>query len=72
MFHYPLFHEGQVRHGTKVLIVELSTLNIVATIQPTGEQNIVDLALHNDGGNLTLVVNWGKEWRTFNISSVVH
>ena len=72
MFHYPLFHEGQVRHGTKVLIVELSTLHILATIQPTGEKNIVDLALHNDGGDLTLVVNWGKEWRSFNISSVVH
>jgi hypothetical protein len=72
MFHYPLFQEGQVRHGTKVLIVELATLRILTTIQPAGKQNMVDLALHNDGGNLTLVANWGKEWRTFNIPAVVH
>jgi hypothetical protein len=71
MFHYPLFHEGEVPHGTKVVIVELSTLRIVATIQPPGEQHIVDLALHNDGGSLTLVANWGKEWRTFHIPIVL-
>jgi hypothetical protein len=71
MFHYPLFHEGQVPHGTKVVIVELSTLHIVETIQPTGEQNIVDLALHNDGRSLTLVAIWGKEWRSFHIPIVL-
>jgi hypothetical protein len=27
MFHYPLFHEGQVPHGTKVVIVALPTLH---------------------------------------------
>ena len=72
MFHYPLFQEGQVPHGTKVVIIELSTLDILATIQPTGKQNIADLSLHIDGSSLTLVANWGKEWRSFNIPIVVH
>jgi hypothetical protein len=72
MFHYPLFQEGQVPHGTKVVIIELSTLHILATIQPTGKQNIADLSLHIDGSSLTLVANWGKEWRSFNIPIVVH
>jgi hypothetical protein len=56
-----------VADSNQPLFVALPTLHIVETIQPTGEQNIVDLALHNDGRSLTLVAIWGKEWRSFHI-----
>jgi hypothetical protein len=67
MYHYPLFQEGQVPHGTKIVIVELPTLHIVDTIQPTDEHNLIDFALHDDGSGLTLQANWGKDWRSFHI-----
>jgi hypothetical protein len=67
MYHYPLFQEGQVPHGTKIVIVELPTLHIVDTIQPTDEHNLIDFALHNDGRGLTLQASWGKDWRSFHI-----
>jgi hypothetical protein len=67
MFHYPLFEEGQVPHGTKVVIVDLKTLRILQTIQPSKGQGIVDFSLHNDGASLTLVASWGKEWQSFQV-----
>ena len=63
MFHYPLFEEGQVPHGTKIVIVDMTTLQILQTIQPSKQESIVDFALHNDGVNLTLEANWGKDWK---------
>jgi hypothetical protein len=63
MFHYPLFEEGQVPHGTKIVIVDLATLQIRQTIQPNKQEGIVDFALHNDGANLTLAANWGNDWK---------
>lgn len=65
MSHYPLFEEGQVPHGTKLVIVEMKALQILETVQPPDRQNIVDFALHNDGRNLDVEANWGSEWRKF-------
>ncbi len=64
MSHYPLFEEGQVSHGTKLVVVELATLQILETVQPPGKENIVDFALHNDGKQLNVEANWGQEWRS--------
>ena len=63
MFHYPLFEEGEVPHGTKIVVVDMTTLQILQTIQPSKQESIVDFALHNDGVNLTLAANWGKDWQ---------
>lgn len=63
MYHLPLFEEGQVPHGTKLLIMELRSLRIVQTIQPTGKRALVDFALRHDGNTVTLIANWGKEWQ---------
>jgi hypothetical protein len=63
MFHAPLFEEGQVSHGTKIVVVDMATLQILQTIQPDKQETIVDFALHNDGMNLTLVANWGRDWK---------
>ena len=70
MFHSPLFQEGQVPHGAKLLILELPTLRILQTIQPPDEKNIVDFALHNDRRGLMLEANWGKGWKSFQIPIV--
>lgn len=70
MFHYPLFQEGQVPHGAKLVILELPTLRILQTIQPPDEKNIVAFALHNDGRRLMLEANWGKGWTSFQIPIV--
>ena len=67
MFHFPLFEEGQVPHGTKIIVVDLKTLRILQTIQPSKKEGIVDFALHNDGTALTLVANWGLEWKSFQV-----
>ena len=50
LFHYPMFQEGQVSHGTKLLIVDLARLQILKTIQPQRQQNVVDFALRHDIG----------------------
>ena len=63
MFHYPLFEEGQVPHGTKIVVVDMTTLQILQTIQPSKQERIVDFALHTDGVNLTLAANWGNDWQ---------
>ena len=65
MYHFPLFVEGQVPHGTKLLIVELRSLRIVATIQPIDKAGLVDFPVHSDGKILTVVGNWGGKWRDF-------
>jgi len=67
MFHFPIFEEGQVPHGTKIIVVDLKTLRILQTIQPSKKEGIVDFALHNDGTALTLVANWGLEWKSFQV-----
>jgi hypothetical protein len=67
MYHLPLFKEGQVPHGTKLLIIELRSLRIVQTIQPTDKRELVDFALRHDGNALTLIANWGKEWQEFRL-----
>jgi hypothetical protein len=67
MFHAPLFQEGQVSHGSKLVIAYLPSLKIVQTIQPTDDKNIVDFSLNNDGRGLTVVASWSKEWRSFQI-----
>ena len=41
LFHYPMFQEGQVSHGTKLLIVDLERLQILKTIQPPGKQSVI-------------------------------
>jgi len=67
MSHYPLLQEGQVPHGTKLVVVDLSALQIVRTIEPTDKQNVVDFALHDDGKSVMLVGNWGEEWLSFQV-----
>jgi hypothetical protein len=71
MFHAPLFEEGQVSHGTKIVVVDMTTLQILQTVRPGKQETIVDFALHNDGMNLTLVANWGKDWKISKIP-IVH
>jgi hypothetical protein len=68
MYHLPLFEEGQVPHGTKLLIIELRSLRIVQTIQPTDKRALVDFALRHDGNIVTLIANWGKDWQEFRFS----
>lgn len=70
MFHYPFFHEGQVPHGAKLLILELPTLRILRTIQPPDKRDIVDFALHSDRRGLMLEANWGEGWKGFQIPIV--
>jgi hypothetical protein len=65
MFHYPIFQEGQIPHGTKLLILELPTLRILRTIQPPDKRDIVDFALHTDRRGLMLEANWGEGWKSF-------
>lgn len=65
MYHFPLFVEGQVPHGTKLLIVELRSLQIVETIQPVDKAELVDFAVHCDGKILTVVGNWAGKWHNF-------
>ncbi len=65
MFHYPLFREGQVSHGTKVVILEVPSLHVVETIQHPGKGSLVDLAVHNDGRQLTLAASWARGGRAF-------
>jgi hypothetical protein len=67
MYHYPLFVEGQVSHGTKLVVVEMATLRILETFQPVDKHDMVDFALHSDGKNLKVVANWGHGWRDFQI-----
>ncbi len=67
MFHYPFFQEGEVSHGTKIVVVDTATLQILQPIQPNKEESLIDLALHNNGADLKLVANWGKDWKAFQI-----
>lgn len=67
MFHDPLFHEGQVSRGTKLLIIDLANLKILNTFQPVDKRNIVDFALHRSGTDLMLTANWGNGWQNFRI-----
>jgi hypothetical protein len=67
MSHAPLFQEGQVPHGTKLVILELPALSIVKTIQPPDGKNLVDFALYSDGSALTLAASWGNGWQSFQI-----
>lgn len=69
MYHFPFFVEGQVPHGTKLLIVELRSLRIVETIQPIDKAGLVDFAVHSDGKSLTVVGNWDGKWRVFQFST---
>ncbi|HEY5381730.1 MAG TPA: hypothetical protein VIJ65_05710 [Acidobacteriaceae bacterium] len=68
LFHAPLFEEGQVSHGTKLLIIDMAKLEILRTIQPLGNQNVTDFALRDDEGkSLTLIASWGSDWQSFDI-----
>jgi hypothetical protein len=67
LFHAPLFEEGQVSHGTKLLIIDMTKLEILRTIQPSDDQNVTDFALRDGGQSLTLVASWGGGWRSFDI-----
>lgn len=68
MFHLPLFEEGEVPHGAKIVVVDMTTLQILQTIQPNKQESIVDFSLHTDGVNITLAANWGKDWQISKIS----
>jgi hypothetical protein len=63
MSHGFLFEEGGVSHGTKILLVDMSALSIIKTMQPEHEQSLVDFAVRNEGDSLTLATNWGKDWQ---------
>jgi hypothetical protein len=67
LFHAPLFEEGQVSHGTKLLIIDMAKLEILRTIQPLGNQNVTDFALCDEGKSLTLIASWGSDWQSFDI-----
>lgn len=69
MYHLPLFVEGQVPHGTKLLIIDLRSWRIIETIQPIDKAGLVDFALHNDEKSLTVVGNWAGQWRDFHVST---
>jgi len=71
MSHAPLFEEGSISHGTKIVVVDLKTLQILQTIQPNKQAGLIDFALHNNGNDLTLVANWGEDWKILKIP-VVH
>lgn len=70
MFHYPLFEKGQVSHGTTIVVIDVATLQILETIQPSKQESVIDFALRSDGKNLTLVTNWGKDWKISQIPIV--
>lgn len=67
LFHAPLFEEGSISHGTKLLIIDMAQLKILRTIQPPDKKNIVDFALSSGGKSLTLVASWGGNWQSFDI-----
>jgi hypothetical protein len=65
--HSPLFQEGQVSHGTKILLVDMNALSILETIQPEHQEALIDFALRDDRDSLMLVTNWGKDWQVSKI-----
>lgn len=67
LFHAPLFQEGSISHGTKLLIIDMAQLKILRTIQPPDKKNVVDFALSSGGKSLTLVASWGENWQNFDI-----
>ena len=67
MSHAPFFEEGSVSHGTKIVVVDLKTLQILQTIQPNRQESLLDFALRNKGTELTLVANWGEDWKLLTI-----
>ncbi len=67
LFHAPLFEEGSISHGTKLLIIDMAQLKILRTIQPPGNKNVVDFALSSGGKSLTLVASWGGNWQSFDV-----
>lgn len=67
LFHAPLFEEGSISHGTKLLIIDMAQLKILRTIQPPDKKNIVDFALSSGGKSLMLVASWGGNWQSFDI-----
>jgi hypothetical protein len=67
LFHAPLFEEGSISHGTKLLIIDMAQLKILRTIQPSDKNNIVDFALSSGDKSLTLVASWGGNWQSFDI-----
>jgi hypothetical protein len=67
LFHAPLFEEGSISHGTKLLIIDMAQLKILRTIQPPDKKNVVDFGLSNGGKSLTLVASWGGNWQSFDI-----
>ena len=48
---------------------QFSKTGFSETIQPSKQESIVDFSLHNDGVNITLAANWGKDWQ---ISTIPH
>ena len=67
LFHAPLFEEGSISHGTKLLIIDMAQLKILRTIQPPNKKNVVDFALSSGGKSLTLVASWGGNWQSFDV-----
>jgi hypothetical protein len=67
LFHAPLFEEGSISHGTKLLIIDMAQLKILRTIQPPDKKDVVDFALHSGGKSLMLVASWGGNWQSFEI-----
>ncbi len=65
MSHAPLFEEGSISHGTKILVVDLKTLQILRTFQPDRQAGVIDFALNHRGSDVTLIANWGDAWKTF-------
>jgi hypothetical protein len=72
MYHLPLFQEGQVSHGTKIIIVDLPELSILETIQPPACETLIEFALQSDQTNVTLVANWGTGWTRHTVPRVGH
>jgi hypothetical protein len=67
LFHAPLFEEGSISHGTKLLIIDMAQLKILRAIQPPDKKNVVDFALSSGSKSLTLVASWGGNWQSFDI-----
>lgn len=67
LFHAPLFEEGSISHGTKLVIIDMAQLKILRTIQPPDKKNVVDFALSSGGKSLTLVASWGGNWQSFDV-----
>jgi hypothetical protein len=67
LFHAPLFEEGSISHGTKLLIIDMAQLKILRTIQPPDKKYVVDFALRSEGKIITLVASWGGDWQSFEV-----